>query len=216
MDEDQPFLRAHIIMDSIVAVAARIQDRANQLSSEQSILEILHVQVKDANYALEEKSEQNCRIREELLSKTMTRHSTELEVLRRKREIEELEEKISRLQNIEIGQLEQRVAVQRLEHDRVSSTVYATHEFEMELYRRKIESKLRLRRNKEMKRKGKLNDLILGSVSNREEITSIHKERMEIGDEISAMREMEVREDEEIASIAMQIRATLAKVWPML
>ena len=94
------------------------------------------------------------------------------------------------MQNIEIGQLEQRVAAQRLEHDRILSTVYATHEFEMELYRRKIESKLQLRSNKELKRKGKLIDLILSSASNRREIISIHNEREEIIDEISAMREM--------------------------
>ena len=199
-------------MDSIIAVAARIQDRANQLSSEQSILEVLNLQVKDAKHALQQLSEQNCYIREKLLAKTMTRHGLELEIIRRKHKIDELEEQISNLRNIKISQLEQRVVAQRLEHDRVSSIVYATHEFEMDIYRRKIESKLRIRRDKGLKRKGKLNNLILGTERHCEEITSIHKEREIITDEISAMREMEVREDEEIAAIAMQIRATLAKV----
>jgi len=198
-------------MDSIVSVASRIQDRADQLSSERLILELINNKVKEAHRMLQEESEKNSFVCEELLSKTSKRHATELELICRKRKIEELGKRISILRDDELVQLEKRVATQRVEYDCISTTVYAPQEYKMEMFLRRIQSKVRSRREKRLKTEKKFSSYVTQTESNNKKELFIAKEVTEIKDEIRAMRDMEVREDEEITALAMQIRATLKK-----
>jgi len=196
---------------NIISIASRIQDRANQLSLEQSNLKILHNCVKDSNNALQQESEKNSYVREELLSKTREKDAIDLDLIFQKRKIEDINKKISILRNKEITQLNKIVTGQRLEYDRVSTTVYAPHEFKIENFRRNIESKLRSRREKILKRERKLKKLLADAKRFHEEATSTNKKQQERNDAIQVLDDMEVKEDEEITALAMQIRATLTK-----
>ena len=197
--------------NGILAVAARIQERAFQLSNERAALETEGVDLKEAKAVLEGETRKNASVRREMLTAVRSLHGAELgligaeeEAEKVRREVEEIEEETRR-----IGEEAQR---HMSKWKSIASDVYAKHDVKTELYRRRVEGKIWEKEEKIRERERKLDMLALKADMLHEEAVTMQLERERVTDEIREMDEREEREDEEIVGVAMQIRATLDKV----
>mmetsp|Transcript_1523 Transcript_1523/g.2044 ORF Transcript_1523/g.2044 Transcript_1523/m.2044 type:complete len:271 (+) Transcript_1523:109-921(+) len=197
--------------NGLAAVAARIQERANALASERAELELLQAELEEANSTLESETITNSIVRKSYLTAVRTRHGLELDVLRLQDECNELTQStnIAREQVDEISNTTEEI---KERWNKAITNSYAPHGIRKELYKRRIEGRVRRRQEKRRKRERKLDNLALKAHSYAEEAESMHREREKLREEIREMDEREEREDEEIAALDMQIKSTLAKV----
>lgn len=198
-------------MNSIAAIANRIQDRANQLSSDRSTLQRLETQLASIKNDLNDEQKKHEVNREELLLQTRIAHEHELEIIKHKQMIRDLERKIQSNTN-ERNQVEFRIQSIQKQCDRDNSSIFVPHQYETLIFKRRLEHRVHKLKTKRRKREETLDRLALETERNREEVQSMEREGRRLQDEIKMMEDVEVREDEEIAAVAMQIRATLAKV----
>ena len=197
--------------NNIAAIANRIQDRANQLSQERSTLHTLQTQLTSIQNDLHDEQKKHECNREKLLLQTRIVHELELQVLNHKRMIRDLEIKIQS-HSREKESIQSQIQNIRKEYDLKNENVFVPHQFETSIYKRKLEHRVLTLKTKRRKREEGLDRLALETERDREEVLSMEREGRRWKDEIKMMEDVEVREDEEIAAVAMQIRATLAKV----
>ena len=194
---------------SITAIANRIQEKANALKSEQNLLQDLQQQLQDLTKDHTSQCTQNDTLKYNLLKQVRSRHGVELELMRRQDCIKELQSKIDNY--------EKEIAFLQLERTRVKAEffqdqeIYTPHLVKIELFQRQLEGDLGDRRERRLKRESELDSLILGRGRDLEEAKAMHREKERIETETEVMQQVEMREDEEIAALAMQIRSTLSK-----
>ena len=197
--------------NSIAAIANRIQERANQLSQERSSLQILQNKLNNAQEQLNDEQIIHETKREKLLLQTRSSHKYELEVIKYKKLIDNLKLQIQS-ESIEKKEIEIQIQSIRNDYDSKNSNIYVPHQFQTSIYQRRLEHNVQRLKAKRRRREETLDRLALETERNREEVHSMEREGRRLKDEIKMMEDVEVREDEEIAAVAMQIRATLAKV----
>ncbi len=196
---------------SIAAIANRIQERANQLSQERNTLQSLEHDLSQSRKELDEQHSIHDTNREKLLIQTRNVHKHELEVIKHQRMIQRLHSKIESNTNV-MEETQEQIHKIRKECEAIDSSVYAPHIYETAMYKRGIENKVQRLKAKRLRREQTLDRMRLETDRDREETISMEREARRLKDEIKMMEEVEIREDEEIAAVAMQIRATLAKV----
>ena len=199
------------IKGSIAAIANRIQERANQLSQERQTLQTLEHDLHQYKKGLEHQQSIHDKLRTKLLVQTRTIHGHELDVLHHKRMIDELHTKISSNEK-DHERIEKQIQNNRDQCDRINTNIYVPHLYDSSMHKRKLEQKVQNLKAKRRRREKTLDRMRLETDRNREETVVMEREGRRLKDEIKMMEDVEVREDEEIAAVAMQIRATLAKV----
>ena len=199
-------------LSSIATVAGHIQDRANDLQTERDHLSNIQSQIKRHESALEDETNNSISVRERYLTILTKRHETEAAVLCQKRHVKTLKDSLNTLKSREIKRLEEQVANLRKAHYEACSTMYAAHGAKLELFERRITSKLNRMKNKRRKRELLLDRLALDTDRILDERDIIRQDIQQLRHELKTMDEVEIKDDEEIAGMAMQIRATLSKV----
>lgn len=198
--------------NSIAAVAARIQERAYQLSSERTRLQQTQLELEEIQKLYQTEIDKNAQVRREMLTTVRMRNGIELDsVMKSQEEIINYEQK---LDNAEEEYNDAEMKLQKLENiwEKMEVNVYADHEVKLELYKRKIEGKIERRKARKKRREDRLNELIKTSLDADKNATLLHREIANAREEIRRLDLSEEREDEEISALAMNIRATVAKV----
>jgi len=198
--------------NSIAVVAARIQERAFQLSSEQAKLKEVKSELEEVKEVYSNALEENFSMRREMLEILNTRNEMELNnVMKLKDEIILYETKVEEIAR-KCDEDKQRLEYIQNKLEDSEKTVYAKHEADQELFKRNVEGRLDRRQKRKKKRQDYLNFLAKTSLEADESAATLHNKIQKTRKKISSIDFYEDREDEEIASIAMNIRATLSKV----
>ena len=197
--------------NSISIVLARIQERANQLSSERATHELLCAEQEDAKKILEEKRHDNLALKRKLLASIRDRTEIELSYFRHQDAIRDYKNDLANIEsstkilNEEIETIQQRAK-------NVTETIYSKHVIETETFQRQFSSHVEKLQERKRKRERQLDDLALQTEMYREEATAMHQERTQLRDDIQRMEEQETKEDEEITNNAIAIRDMITKV----
>lgn len=198
------------VSNGIAAVAARIQERAFQLSIEQAALAEAEEELEEARLTLEKETNANAAVRRGMLTAEKERHGLELEHMQHEEEAERMEKEERELRE-EAESIRERAAEVAKKWDDVAAEVVAPHSVRTETYCRRAEGRIRRKKNRIQKRERRLDRLALKAENGREDAATMHRERERVRDELREMEKREEAEDENIAGQAMQIRATLNK-----
>ena len=196
-------------LSSITAIASRIQEKADILTSERNLLEELQQQVQDLTAQHKSQLSQNERLKYELLTHTRKKVGVEIELMKRVETTNVLKKQISSHKK-EIECLEKEIARVKTDCARDQET-FSPHMVTTELFQRKLEDGLQKKRERRRKREQKLDSFVVEREKNLELSKDMKRDQERIESEIEVMKHVEVAEDEEVAALAMQIRATLSK-----
>eukprot|EP00592_Proboscia_alata_P001968 CAMPEP_0194371184 /NCGR_PEP_ID=MMETSP0174-20130528/19570_1 /TAXON_ID=216777 /ORGANISM="Proboscia alata, Strain PI-D3" /LENGTH=247 /DNA_ID=CAMNT_0039149091 /DNA_START=106 /DNA_END=849 /DNA_ORIENTATION=+ len=195
---------------SIAAVAARIHERSIQLANDRQKLNRTLEQLQQTKYKIESEKRVNNSARLRMLQKTKMRDESEIELLQHQDEISKINQDI---ENIKYETENTARQTKTLEEDweKVVKEIYAPHLVATDIHQRTWKCDKDFRENKRRKRDEKLNGLVVQSELAQRDAASVDVEREQILDEIRVMEDREEREDEKIAALAFQIKATLSK-----
>lgn len=196
--------------NNIAAVAARIQERALQLSKEQAALVEAEATLERAKKTLEHETRENVALKREMLNVFRRRDGAELEWMDAEERVETLEKRVAELRRA-TERAEEAHARMHARWEHAECEIYAAHEVKRELVRRREEGKRARCEERRKRRRDELEALRETAARANEEAREMHREREEIQKFVRELDECEEREDEEMAGLAMQIKATLAK-----
>jgi chromosome segregation ATPase len=194
---------------SISAIAQRIQEKADALNSERNVLQDLQNQLQTLTQQQALQSSKNEALKYDLLKQTRSKIGLEIEIMRRDDRMRELKRKIVS-QEKEMDDLQQEIQRVKEESAR-DQEMFTPHFVKIELFQRQLEGDLNERREKRRKREQQLDSFVSERERNLEFAMDLKRDQERAETEIEVMRQVEVAEDEEIAALAMQIRATLSK-----
>ena len=195
----------------IAAIVNRIKDRANQLSQERTKLQRLQNQLPIAQHEHQRKQLHHESIRQEQIQQMNTMHHYESQTLEMKHDIRALHKAIDN-HHRDKDNIKHQITSIQMEHDFINEHTFVPHLLQTTIYKRQLEHQVHSLKAKRRKRKDALHRLWKETERDRETSQSMEREIRKNQDEITMMEDVEIREDEEIAAVAMQIRATLAKV----
>lgn len=198
-------------MINIEGVESRIQDKANVLFTKRAKLKVKQAQLNDSRNKQNEEMTVNDNIRKILLSIVRSKNDVEFKLLHQKDVVKELERTTDELERVTTVHIREEIGTLRKTMRHTLDTIYAPHDTKTDIYRHRIESKLQRKKMRRQKREAMLDKLALNADRYREEATSKHSKRKRLHDEILKLEKLGKKEDEEIAAVAMQIRATLQK-----
>ena len=193
----------------IMQIANRIQQKATTLTEEQNHLTSLQNQFQSLTKHHKEQTSCNESIRQQLLQQLRSRHGIELELFKRKQNLQKLQSNIDKHKN-QITSLQNEITILRKQIS-TQQAIYAPHLVHIELFQRNLDHKVNECRSKRRKREEELDSLVLHRERNLELNKDIHKETERVETDIAVMKQVEINEDEEIASLSMQIRMTVSK-----
>jgi len=195
---------------SITAIARRIQEKNNTLQSERERL--LQLQQKLSNLQQEHSIQQKqiAQSRYHLLKETARAANLEMEWMDRCASTEKSKSMVNQ-HDREIQVLTERLAQIRKECQRDEEEVYAPHLTKITIYQKTLERDLADIRKRKREREEKLASLDSQHQENSTSIKRMKCDKEKIEADLLMMEHEERAEDEEIAALAMQIKATLAK-----
>jgi chromosome segregation ATPase len=197
-------------MNGIAAVAAKFQDRASQLASEQATLDSNLEKLLEVQRKLREEELENRRARLEMLKSVGKRHSIEVDWMELHDEII-LKKRCVAQDRDEVGMLQAKI--DRMRHTAATlQEEYSTHRAEIDLFRHLFEGEIQQREQEVARREDTLQKFQRDSDELKCAIEDIDRQTEQLIQEQRQLEEQAEKEDEEIAAIGMQIRATLTKV----
>ena len=195
----------------IAGAAARIRERANQLSSERTELQDIGTALDDAKHQISNQKDTTLDARSIFLSTIRVRNGLELESMRKKRKLELLESDLDRIR-VDLDQIRERTSSLQEEHGKLSSNIYASHFVRIETYQRWLESHLAHQVEERNRRDRQLETIRSQAAKDREEIILVREETQHLATRIRELDRNEVTEDEEIVGHSMQVNAMITKV----
>jgi chromosome segregation ATPase len=195
---------------SISAIALRIQEKADALTTERQTLQEIQTKIQSISELHNLQLSKNKVLQYDVLQQTKTKIGLEIEVARRDDRIRELKRKIL-ARDSEMEDLKQHIQSLQNQADREVEDVFAPHLVTIESFQRNIEQNLNEHNERRRKRQHTFDSFVAEREKNLESVKDMkrHQEKLEM--EIEVMKQVEVAEDEEIAALAMQIKATLSK-----
>lgn len=197
--------------EGIAAVAARIQDRANQLSSERAVLELVQAEQAEQQALLDEAAEECGLVRREYLSAIRARHGVELELWR----VESLKtaclESMDKLQQ-ETKEMRQYKEELQSSWGQLVNDALADHQLKREIYRHSAQASIGQREDLMQKRSRQLASLQKRIETFRRNERSIEQEKKKIQKELEQFKKAEQKEDEEVSKLALEVKEVVAKV----
>jgi chromosome segregation ATPase len=196
--------------NGIAAVAAKFQDRTSQLASEQATLEFHLEKLREVQRKLREEEWENRRARLEMLKSVGKRYTIEVDWM-------ELQDKIA-LKKRCVEQERDEVEMLQAKIGRVRRTAATLQEYysipraEMDLFRLLFEGEIHQKEQEAAQREDTLQKLQRDSDKLKGAIEDMDRLVEEVIQEQRQLDEQAEKEDEEIAAIGMQIKATLTKV----
>lgn len=193
----------------IMQVAHRIQEKANTLQQEQTQLYTLQSQMEQLKHDLKSLKQQNSIVRQKLLQQLITRHSNESCLLAQHQELDSISQQDFKCQD-EIHALKQEIQNQSVLLLK-EQELYIPHLATTDIYKRKCNDELMSLQVKRQKRDTALEMLVQEHERNLENVQRLKAEAEQWNQDITRMKCAEMQEDEEIACLSMQIKATMAK-----
>ena len=194
----------------IATVAQRIRDRAHQLSSTRSTLSHLRTTVATTRLAVTSARTDHAAARSDLLEAIRSRHGVELEVLAVRRRTAKVEEEAERIK-LQAEETRKSAAEIRERWAETESTLCVPHEVEAETYHLAAADAVRHLDERRAERVRQLEKLANRTEAAAEAASSMAAESDLLRSEMDAMAQREEAEDEDVAALAMQIRATIRK-----
>ena len=195
---------------SISAIAQRIQEKADALTTERQTLQEIQTKIQSISHLHNLQLSKNKVLHYDVLQQTKTKIGLEIEVARRDDRIRELKRKIL-ARDSEMEELKQHVQSLQDQADREVEDVFAPHLVTIESFQRNIEQNLNEHNERRRKRQHMLDSFVVEREKNLESVKDMKRNQEKLEMEIEVMKQVEVAEDEEIAALAMQIKATLSK-----
>ena len=194
----------------IATVAQRIRDRALQLEATRLELSQLQTTVQTARDTLATERRANAAVRTDLLTALQSRHGVELELLSVQDRTVGVEEEIAQL-HVETEQIRQATAARRTKWSSVEAAVCVPHEVEAGTYQLAARDVVRRLDEQRERRTRRLTQLTDRTHLALEDCADMQREMDRLREEMAEMESREEAEDEEVAALAMQIRATIRK-----
>ena len=198
------------VAGGIATVAQRIRDRALQLEATRFELSQLQNTVQTARDTLAAERRSNAAVRTDLLTALQSRHGVELKLLSVQDRTEAVEEEIGRIQD-QTEQIRQTAAERRAQWSSVESAVCVPHEVEAGTYQLAAQDAVRRLDEERQRRTRHLTRLADRTNRVLEDCADLQREMGRLQEETAEMESREEAEDEEVAALAMQIRATVRK-----
>mmetsp|Transcript_21110 Transcript_21110/g.43881 ORF Transcript_21110/g.43881 Transcript_21110/m.43881 type:complete len:240 (-) Transcript_21110:644-1363(-) len=195
---------------SLAAIAARIHERNNALSSELSTLDLLQSQYEHAEECLEADRKASMDVRKEFLTAARSLHGVELEIFRVKEESASIEKSTMHLKS-KIDEIRHQTDELRRKFHEEQSPMFAAHDLSMNLYSRKSETLLVRAQRRKQRREEKLSKLNERIARQRKEAQDMCAKRQRIKEECLDMSRSEEEEDEEAVALNLQIKSIIGK-----
>ena len=194
----------------IATVAQRIRDRAHQLESTRSDLSHLQRTVATTRLTVSAAQADHATVRSDLLAAVRSRHGVELEVLAVRRRTAAVEVESERLRH-QAAQTRRSAAQIRERWASVESTLCVPHEVDAATYQMAAADAVRHLDEVRAERVRHLQKLATETAAATESAEEMATESASLRDEMDHLAEREEAEDEDVAALAMQIRATIRK-----
>lgn len=197
--------------NSIAVVAARIQERANEVASERAAVELAKAELAQLEQVLKEESKQTARVRRTMLSTVRSRHGVEMELLQI---CDQQEERLCKLEENqrETEQVKEEITKVHDEWEGAVKDLYVGHELQRELYRRSVSGRIKRREELVKEREERLRQIERETRAFEEETKRMMEETKRLEKSALEADSREQKEDEEMDALAMQIQATIQKV----
>lgn len=199
----------------IAAVAAQIQDRALQLSSEQAVLELVQAEQAGQQALLNEASDECGAVRRDFLAGVRMRYGVELELWKVQGKKQECIEALDKL-HLEAEDLRAHKEEIQSNWGLTVSDLLADHQLKQEIYRYSIQTSMDERAKIMEKRSSQLQSLSASVATFRTDKVSMKKEKEKLLEALKNQREAEQAEDEEISNIGLEVQKMIDKVRPHL
>ena len=197
--------------DSIMAVAAKIHERALQLTSERATRDMAKAELDETNLVLAEETDRYHQARRKLLSSVRRRNGVELEVYRIQDQQKEHMHTAERLEK-ETAKLNAMAdATERQWTDMIERTI-APHFVKRRVFENALEGRIVAQQVVEERRKRKLAFLLEEASQYADECAHVRDETKQVRAETKRVKQNAARQDEELSGLSMQIKATIAKV----
>lgn len=198
-------------MTDLASIAVQIQDRALLLASERGLVDLATLERDQAQTALRHEIKQNSLVRKSLLQIVRSRHGFELELTRMREQLEEVHERNETLQRQEARWKEQADEMEAAWKLSVHE-LYAQHEAKRRLYQQFLERRIESRLRQTKLKQDRLEFLERRASEMQADEKQLLEQTRLVEAETKLTDSQEEPEDEEVSSLAMQIKATLSKV----
>lgn len=196
---------------NMVAVAARIQDRAMQLHAEQTKLNTVLAELDKTRDEARKETAVNSSRRRNMLEAINSRNGIELELYQARDKIDGYRTTIQKLQQ-ETEIIEEAIAKAQAQWKDDVQNLYSPHQLEMELYQQTLEAALEAREQRSRQRAEQLEKLETKARDLKEREECLRLECTALREETQSLEKREDDEDKEVSSLASQVREALAKV----
>jgi len=194
----------------IATVAQRIRDRALQLEAARRELSQLEATVRTARDDLAAERRSHAAGRADLLTAVRSRHGVELELLAVRDRAVAVDDEIGRIR-AEAAQVRTAAAERRERWADAEAALCVPHEVEAGTHRLAAEDAVRRLEERREERERRLRGLADRTARAAEEEAEQRREADRLREEAAELEGREEAEDEEVAALAMQIRATIRK-----
>jgi hypothetical protein len=195
----------------MAAVASRIQARLSELATERALVELVKSDLEGLQNVLNEEIRKHGTVRRSMLSTVRARHGVELELWKVREQQETRLAKVHEYQRETEEVKDQANELQGAWEDAVKG-LYVDHDLERELYKRSVQGCIRRREQRVEEREQRLRRLEQESKAFENEALLMADQAKQLEQKILDTDDREAAEDEEVAALAMQIRATVANV----
>jgi hypothetical protein len=192
-------------------IALQIQDRALLLASERGLRDAASVVRNQVKIQLDQQTKQHAALRHKLLSKLRTRHGYELELHRMKEQQEDHETSIQN--EVKEAQVlnDKATSMEEAWKDSVQELL-APHQAKRRQYQDYLEQRIRKRQRCSKLQQQKLEFWQNRTRGMRRDQEEMLLERVEVVARTEQADAQEEEQDEQVSSLALQIKATLSKV----
>jgi chromosome segregation ATPase len=195
----------------MVAVAARIQDRAMQLLLEQTKLNDAKTELQKIQDSARKESQVNDSRRRILLATTNSRNGVELELYKARDKISDYKKLIQKLRE-ETQKIEDQTKKVEAQWKDDVENIYSRCQLEMELYQHSLETSLQANEQRANQRVEQLDQLEARARNLNEEEGALRRACQTLETDIERLEREEEDGDEEVSSLALEVREALAEV----
>jgi chromosome segregation ATPase len=193
----------------IMQIAQMIQQKAKTLITERQHLHFLQLRLEYLNKEYDIQLEMNNKAKYDLLKQLRIVYGLEMRSIKRKEDImvkrRRIEICIHKIRTLK----EEKEAIKG-KNNRYQE-LYSPHFAKINVCQRTLQRKIQAIRNEQERRDNEFELLMSERDRNLTQVNELQSEGKEIQSEIENMKKIELRDDEEIASLTSQVRATLAK-----
>lgn len=198
-------------MTDLASIAVQIQDRALLLASERGLRDFAELEHNQARSVLHHETQRNSIVRKSMLQILRARHGFELELTRVREQQEEEHETNRTLQRQAARWKEQADGIEAA-WKRSVQELYAKHQAKRQLYQQFLERRIESRRRKTKLEHDRLEFLERRAREMQADENELTQQKDLVETEARLADSLEEPEDEEVSSLAMQIKETLSKV----